>query len=59
MILDIEKLEKRIKKVVSTEESLKDVEPFCWDDEVLPGQKASHGKAEKAGVESVSKNQLL
>ena len=39
MRLDVEKLESRIKKVVSTEEALQDVEPFHWDDDILSGER--------------------
>ena len=37
--LDIEKLKRRITKVISTEEALKDVEPMEWPEEVLSGKK--------------------
>lgn len=39
MRLDVEKLESRISRTFSTEESLQDVEPFCWDDDILSGEK--------------------
>lgn len=36
--LDIEKLTKN-SKVISSEEALKDVEPFNWSEDVLKGDK--------------------
>ena len=37
--LDMEKLKRRITKVKSTEEALKDGEPMEWPEEVLSGKK--------------------
>lgn len=36
--LDLEKLESRIKKVITTEEALKDVVPMEWPEEVMSGK---------------------
>ena len=37
--LNMDKLNKRIKGTISTEEAIKDVIPIKWPDEVLSGQK--------------------
>ena len=37
--LDLEKLQSRITKVITTEEALKDVVPMEWPEEVLSGKK--------------------
>lgn len=37
--LDLEKINKRITKFVSTEESLKDITPIKWNDDILSGRK--------------------
>ena len=37
--LDLEKLKKRKRKILSTEEALKDIEPMVWSDEVLSREK--------------------
>ena len=36
--LNLEKIESRITKAMSTEEALKDVEPIEWSNEVMSGQ---------------------
>jgi hypothetical protein len=37
--LDVNKLNSRIKKVIFTEEALKDVTPIEWSDDILSGKR--------------------
>lgn len=37
--LDLNKLKNKTLTIVSSEESLKDVEPFDWSDDVLTGKR--------------------
>ena len=37
--LDLSKLRTRISKIISTEESLQDVTPINWSEDVLSGEK--------------------
>lgn len=37
--LDLSKLKSRKRKVISTEDSLRDIVPIQWSDEVISGQK--------------------
>lgn len=40
--LDLSKLRRRASKIISTEESLQDVTPIDWTEDVLAGKKMVH-----------------
>lgn len=37
--LDLNKINKRVKKTISSEEALKDIEPIKWSKDILLGKK--------------------